>query len=118
MADVDFVEVQLSEQLPEKPLFQDGIRRAPRRNHNLSEQEIGLALSNALRYLPPKLHPVLAPEFLTELKTRGRIYAYRYRPRAQIKAHPIEEYQGNTLAGKAIQLMIDNNLPLSARIDR
>ena len=110
MADVDFVEVQLSEQLPEKPLFQDGIRRAPRRNHNLSEQEIGLALSNALRYLPPKLHPVLAPEFLTELKTRGRIYAYRYRPRAQIKARPIEEYQGNTLAGKAIQLMIDNNL--------
>jgi urocanate hydratase len=68
-----------------------------------------LALKNALRYIPDSLHEALAPEFLNELITRGRIYAYRYRPPGNIKAKPVDEYKG-ILEAKAIQLMIDNNL--------
>ena len=68
------------------------------------------ALKNALRYLPESLHEKVAPEFLEELKTRGRIYAYRWRPKGDIKAKPIDEYKGKCLAGKAFQVMIDNNL--------
>jgi urocanate hydratase len=52
----------------------------------------------------------LIPEFLEELRTRGRIYGYRFRPHGPIKALPIDQYQGKCLAGKAFQLMIDNNL--------
>ncbi len=52
----------------------------------------------------------MAPEFLDELLTRGRIYAYRYRPEGRILARPVEEYKGRCLAGKAFQVMIDNNL--------
>jgi urocanate hydratase len=52
----------------------------------------------------------LAPEFLDELKTRGRIYGYRYRPEGDLKAKPIDEYKGKCVEGKAFQVMIDNNL--------
>ena len=65
---------------------------------------------NALRYVPEELHETLAPEFLEELKTRGRIYAYRYRPAGALRGKPIEEYKGNCIEGKAFQVMIDNNL--------
>ncbi len=102
--------IKLPEELPEETQFQEGIRRAPKRELNLSQDEIKLALKNALRYIPPPLHEELAPEFTEELLTRGRIYGYRYRPQGEIKAKPIDEYEGNTLEGKAIQLMIDNNL--------
>ncbi len=102
--------IKLSEKLPEETQFKEGIRRAPKREHNLSKDEMKLALKNALRYVPPTLHEKLAPEFLDELVNRGRIYAYRYRPEGEIKAKPIDQYEGNTLEGKAIQLMIDNNL--------
>ena len=47
---------------------------------------------------------------MEELTTRGRIYAYRYRPEGGIKGKPINEYKGKCLAGKAFQVMIDNNL--------
>ncbi|MDE6443059.1 MAG: urocanate hydratase, partial [Muribaculaceae bacterium] len=60
--------------------------------------------------LPEELHEKAAPEFLEELKTRGRIYAYRWRPEGDLKAKPIDEYKGKCLAGKAFQVMIDNNL--------
>jgi len=56
------------------------------------------------------LHDTLAPEFLEELRTRGRIYGYRYRPMGDLKAKPVDQYKGNCLEGKAFQLMIDNNL--------
>ena len=69
-----------------------------------------MALQNALRYIPEKHHDTMIPEFLEELRTRGRIYGYRFRPAGAIKAKPIEDYNGNCLAGKAFQLMIDNNL--------
>ncbi|MEA3475539.1 MAG: urocanate hydratase [Candidatus Cloacimonadota bacterium] len=102
--------IKLSEELPPNPEFQPDIRQAPDRGLNLSKNEIKIALKNALRYIPSELHEKLAPEFLEELKTRGRIYGYRYRPQGEIKAKPIDEYEGNTLEGKAIQVMIDNNL--------
>ena len=109
--DVDkAMKVKLPDELPEKPDFRDDIRRAPKRELNLSEEEMELALKNALRYIPAHLHEEVAPEFMEELLTKGRIYGYRYRPKGEIKAKPIDEYEGNTIEGKAIQLMIDNNL--------
>jgi urocanate hydratase len=102
--------IKLPEELPSYPKFIDGIRRAPSRDYTLNLNQTKLALKNALRYIPPSLHEKLAPEFIEELVTRGRIYAYRYRPEGPIKAKPIDGYSGNTLEGKALQVMIDNNL--------
>ncbi len=102
--------IGLSAELPPEPKFEPGIRRAPHRGFELSAPETIIALKNALRYIPNELHEQLAPEFLEELLTRGRIYGYRYRPAGRIKARPIEEYQGRTLEGRALQLMIENNL--------
>lgn len=95
---------------PENPEFEQGIRRAPDRGYTLNESKTITALKNALRYLPEELHEKAAPEFLEELRTRGRIYAYRWRPQGDLKAKPIDEYKGKCLAGKAFQVMIDNNL--------
>lgn len=97
-------------ELPEYPKFEEGIRRAPKREFTLNKAETELALKNALRYVPEKWHDVLAPEFLDELLTHGRIYAYRFRPVGDMSAKSIEEYEGNTLEAKAFQVMIDNNL--------
>lgn len=102
--------IQLSNELPEYPEFVPGIRRAPDRGFRLTPEQTKLALKNALRYVPPELHETLAPEFLEELKTRGRIYAYRYRPQGRIYGKPIAEYKGKCIEGKAFQVMIDNNL--------
>ena len=65
---------------------------------------------------PPRLHEELAPEFLTELFTRGRIYGYRYRPEGAIRARPIEKYRGHILEARAFQLMIDNNLDFNVAL--
>ncbi|MDD4696153.1 MAG: urocanate hydratase [Fermentimonas sp.] len=96
--------------LPPYPHFQEGIRRAPDRGYRLSKSQTVTALKNALRYIHPELHSLLAAEFLNELKTRGRIYGYRYRPEGNLNAKPIDQYKGNCIEGKAFQLMIDNNL--------
>ena len=104
------MKVKLDNKLPEYPTFKEDIRRAPDRGFRLTPSQTKLALRNALRYVPEELHEKLAPEFLKELKTRGRIYAYRYRPEGRIYGKPIEEYEGKCLAGKAFQLMMDNNL--------
>jgi len=100
----------LFEVLPEYPKFKEGIRRAPKREFTLTQDETELALKNALRYVPQKWHEVLAPEFLNELLTKGRIYGYRFRPNTELSGKPIDEYIGNTVEGKAFQVMIDNNL--------
>lgn len=92
------------------PPFKPDIRRAPNRGYTLNKKETRLALQNALRYIPKEHHETLAPEFLDELKTRGRIYGYRFRPEGRIWGRPIDEYKGRCLAGKAFQVMIDNNL--------
>ncbi|PNR98612.1 urocanate hydratase [Petrotoga mexicana DSM 14811] len=102
--------IKLDDELPPMPKFLEGIRRAPKRPLNLSKREVELALANALRYVPESLHEELAPEFLQELLTRGRIYGYRYRPEGNIKAKPIDMYKGKCIEGKAFQVMIDNNL--------
>ncbi|MDY3920486.1 MAG: urocanate hydratase [Candidatus Limivivens sp.] len=102
--------IKLDPVLPEYPVFKEGIRRAPKRELTLNKREIKLALKNALRYVPEELHEQLAPEFLEELLTRGRIYGYRFMPKERIYGKPIEEYRGNCIEGKAFQVMIDNNL--------
>ncbi|MDE7347841.1 MAG: urocanate hydratase [Muribaculaceae bacterium] len=102
--------ILLSAEWPEDPKFADGIRRAPDRHYTLTTEKTITALKNALRYLPEELHEKAAPEFLEELRTRGRIYAYRWRPEGDLKAKPVDEYKGKCLAGKAFQVMIDNNL--------
>lgn len=97
-------------ELPTYPEFDSNVRRAPKREFVLSEAETVLALKNALRYIPEKWQPLLAEEFLEELLTRGRIYGYRFRPKERIYGKPISEYKGKTVAGRAFQVMIDNNL--------
>ena len=104
------MQIHLGRQLPEYPSFVAGIRRAPDRGYTLTPTQTETALKNALRYVPNELHATLAPEFMEELLTRGRIYGYRYRPEGDLKARPIEDYKGNCLEGKAFQVMIDNNL--------
>ncbi len=98
------------DELPDYPSFDPSIRRAPKREMTLNDQEIKLALKNALRYIPNKWHAICGPEFLDELLTRGRIYGYRFRPKGHIKGRAIEAYTAKTLEGKAFQVMIDNNL--------
>ena len=93
--------------LPQMPIFEQGIRRAPKRKLTLNRSEIEIALKNALRYIPEKWHDQLAPEFLDELLTRGRIYGYRFRPRGRIFGKPVDDYKGKCLEGRAFQVMID-----------
>ena len=101
------MEITLSNTLPPYPTFVEGIRRAPDRGFTLSPAQTATALKNALRYIPKELHETLAPEFMEELRTRGRIYGYRYRPQGDLKAKPIDAYKGNCIEGKAFQVMID-----------
>jgi len=103
-------------ELPAMPDFADGIRRAPARHFNLNQKDTELALKNALRYVPEDWHAALAPEFLNELLSRGRIYGYRFRPADRLKGRPIDEYQGNCLEGKAFQVMIENNLDVDVAL--
>ena len=86
------------------------VSHAPKRKDILSAEEKKLALKNALRYFDPKHHAILAPEFLSELNTYGRIYMYRFRPEYQMKARPIEDYPQKSLQAASIMLMIQNNL--------
>ncbi len=101
--------VKLPANLPPKTEFLPGIRRAPDRGLNLTKAEMITAVKNALRYVPEELHETLAPEFLEELKTMGRIYGYRFRPQGAIKGKPVDEYKG-ILEARAMQVNIDNNL--------
>ncbi|WP_299079410.1 urocanate hydratase [uncultured Fretibacterium sp.] len=96
--------------LPGMPAFEPGCRRAPDRGYTLDARETVLALKNALRYIPERFHREMAPEFLEELRTRGRIYGYRFRPEGQLWGRPIGEYRGRCTEGRAFQVMIDNNL--------
>lgn len=104
------MKIAITHKLPTYPKFIDNVRRAPDRGYKLSPKQTNVALRNALRYIPSDLHAQLAPEFLEELRTRGKIYGYRYRPEGDIKPKPIDEYKGRCIEGKAFQVMIDNNL--------
>ncbi len=110
------MEIKLDDVLPEMPEFQEGIRRAPNRGFRLTQAQTEIALKNALRYIPNKYHEQLIPEFLEELKTRGRIYGYRFRPEGNLYGKPIDEYKGNCIQGKAMQVQIDNNLDFAVAL--
>lgn len=97
-------------ELPSYPILKTDVRRAPKRNANLTKDEEKLALKNALRYIPEEWQEPLIPEFVKELKERGRIYGYRFIPKEVIYGKPITEYKAKTLEGKAFMVMIDNNL--------
>jgi urocanate hydratase len=100
----------LFDELPPEPQFDQGIRRAPKRGFTLSRAETALALKNALRYIPEKWQAKLAPEFLEELISRGRVYGYRFRPPGRLQGRPADTYRGGCIEGRAFQVMIDNNL--------
>ena len=102
--------IKLDYALPEYPDFAEGVRRAPKREAKLSRADKELAVKNALRYIHPDHHQQMAKEFAEELETHGRIYGYRFRPAGKLWGRPIDEYKGNCIEGKAMQVMIDNNL--------
>ncbi|MDX9917116.1 MAG: urocanate hydratase [Gudongella sp.] len=104
------MEIKIDKVLPDYPEFEEGLRRAPKREMTLTKSEREIALKNALRYIPEEFHEEIAPEFMNELMTRGRIYGYRFRPKGVITGKPIDEYKGKCVEGKAFQVMIDNNL--------
>ena len=98
-------------ELPPIPTeYSKTVNHAPQRPQVLSSPEERLALANALRYFPSKLHETLASEFAEELKTDGRIYMRRYRPQHRIYARPLSEYPARCAQAAAIMLMIQNNL--------
>lgn len=97
-------------QLPAPKSPDKSVSHAPKRKDILSFQEKKLALKNALRYFPKRFHNILAPEFLEELQTYGRIYMYRFRPGYEMVARPIDEYPCRSKQAASIMLMIQNNL--------
>lgn len=96
--------------LPDPQPYDHTVNHAPKRKDILTPEEKKLALRNALRYFPKKFHATLAPEFLDELKTYGRIYMYRFRPTYDMYARPIDEYPHKCKQAAAIMMMIQNNL--------
>lgn len=96
--------------LPDPQPYDHTVNHAPKRKDILTPDEKKLALRNALRYFPKKFHATLAPEFLDELKTYGRIYMYRFRPTYDMHARPIDEYPHKCKQAAAIMMMIQNNL--------
>ncbi len=98
--------------LPEAQSIDPKVPHAPVRNIKgvLSRDEEVLALQNALRYFKSEWHEELAVEFYHELKTYGRIYMYRFRPRYDMYSRPLEAYPANSHQAAGIMLMIQNNL--------
>tara|TARA_B100001564_G_C20656141_1_gene679289 strand:+ start:277 stop:2313 length:2037 start_codon:yes stop_codon:yes gene_type:complete len=97
--------------LPDYPGIDDSVDHAPQRRQILTSDEKVLALRNALRYFEQKHHAVLAPEFLEELSTFGRIIMRRFRPtQYEMRAHPLDAYPAKSKQAASIMLMIQNNL--------
>lgn len=106
----DATTIKLDHDLPEMPTFDPSYRRAPKRDAQLTDQDRSLAIKNALRYIHPDHHAAMAREFARELDERGRVYGYRFRPEGKLWGRPIDEYRGKCVEGRAMQVMIDNNL--------
>ena len=104
------IRLGIPDTLPEPMPYDTNINHAPKRKDILTPDEKRLALRNALRYFPKHLHEALAPEFMAELHEYGRIYMYRYRPRYEMYARPIDEYPHKSEQAASIMLMIQNNL--------
>ena len=108
--DVAVMQLEFPNGLPDVPEFDPSKRRAPRRDSELSEEDKKLAVKNALRYIPLVFHGEMREEFFRELEEHGRIYGYRFRPKGRIFAKPVDQYEGACIEGRALQLMMDNNL--------
>ena len=97
----------IPDRLPTHPGTDNSVDHAPDRRQVLNSNEKKLALKNALRYFEQKHHEILAPEFLEELNTFGRIIMKRFRPTDyEMKAHPITDYPHKSLQAASIMLMI------------
>lgn len=97
--------------LPDHPGIDESVDHAPAKRQVLNKAEKILAIKNALRYFDPKLHQILAMEFLEELESFGRITMQRFRPvEYAMRAYPIDAYPANSKEAAAIMLMIMNNL--------
>ena len=106
-----YVAEGIPDELPQAPSLNELYDRAPKRKQILSTEEKKLAVSNALRYFPEKWHKTLAPEFLAELNSLGRIYMHRFRPtQYNMKAHPLTAYPSRCKQAASIMAMIQNNL--------
>ncbi|MEC7756726.1 MAG: urocanate hydratase [Candidatus Thermoplasmatota archaeon] len=99
--------------LPSPSEIDQSVPHAPIRPMLLNENERRLAIENSLRYFPKEWHPILGPEFLSELDELGHIYMHRFRPKQPIKAMPISNYPSNSVKAASIMLMIQNNLDSS-----
>lgn len=93
------------------------VSHAPKRNiSDLSDDDIKLAIENALRYFPKDWHQELAKDFMEELRAYGRIYMHRFRPHYRMFARSISDYPHKSVQAAGIMLMIQNNLdPLVAK---
>lgn len=107
---IEDIRAGIPDTLPEPQPYDKEINHAPKRKDILTAEEKKLALRNALRYFPKKFHATLAPEFVKELQTYGRIYMYRFRPSYEMYARPIDEYPHKSVQAAAIMMMIQNNL--------
>lgn len=107
---IEDIRAGIPDTLPEPQPYDKKINHAPKRKDILTAEEKKLALRNALRYFPKKFHATLAPEFVKELQTYGRIYMYRFRPSYEMYARPIDEYPHKSVQAAAIMMMIQNNL--------
>lgn len=117
MVSDQFIVQGIPQILPKRKELDPSISHAPKRNiSSLSDDDIKLAIENALRYFPSAWHEELAPEFKNELDLYGRIYMHRFRPSYKMYARPIEEYPHISKQAAGIMLMIQNNLdPLVAK---
>ena len=88
------------------------VAHAPKRTPAFrNKDDYVLAIRNALRYFPKKVHHILLPEFEAELRDYGHIYMYRFRPtHYEMKGYPISLYPGKITIAKCIMIMLMNNL--------
>lgn len=100
----------IPQELPNKKTLNPKVSHAPIRRDVLDTNEKKLAIRNALRYFPKKLHKTLAIEFAEELKEYGHIYMYRFMPDYEMYARNIESYPYQSKQAGTIMLMIQNNL--------
>ncbi len=104
------IRLGIPSELPPARPYDTTVSHAPRRKAILTPEQERLALRNALRYFPAEWHAELAPEFARELRERGRIYMYRFRPTYEMFARPVDAYPARSRQAAAIMMMIQNNL--------
>ena len=97
-------------ELPTLSKKDPNVDHAPKRPHVLNTEEETLAVENSLRYFKSDWHPILAPEFMKELRSEGHITMRRFRTEYAMYARPIEAYPAKSLQAAGIMLMIQNNL--------